>query len=50
VHGTATSTSTAPVKLGTIVETVVNWIGLSVSAHRDTSPNRSASRAASSAE
>src|SRR5262249_31013486 len=50
VHGTGSSTFTAPVKLGTIVETFANWIGFSVSAHRDVSPKRSDRRAASSAE
>ena len=39
-----------PVNPGTIVETVLSCIGLSVSAHRSVSPNRSLSRCASAAE
>src|SRR5580698_5771241 len=36
-----------PVKAGTMVDTVVNWIGLSVSAQRLVSPNRSFSLSSS---
>src|SRR6266571_1632305 len=39
-----------PVNPGTIVATVASCIGLSVSAHRCVSPNRSLSRSASTAE
>ncbi len=39
-----------PVKPGTMVEIVVNCSGLSVSAQRTRSPNRSFSRSASASE
>ena len=39
-----------PVKPGTMTDTVVNWTGLSVSAQRWVSPNRSLSRSASASE
>ena len=39
--------SVLPVKPGTMIDTLVNWTGRSVSAHRWVSPNRSFSRSAS---
>ena len=39
-----------PVNRGTMIATLVNCIGLSVSAQRWVSPNRSFSRSASAAE
>jgi hypothetical protein len=47
VTGTGSSISVTAVKLGTMTVTVASWIGLTVSAHRDGSPNRSCSRSAS---
>ena len=47
MHGTGTSISVTAVNAGTIVVTVASWIGLTVSAQRDGSPNRSCSRSAS---
>src|SRR5580658_1561184 len=46
----STLTSVTAVNVGTMVVTVASWIGLTVSAHRDGSPNRSCSRCASAAE
>ena len=47
MNGTGTSSSVLPLNPGTITASVVNWSGLSVSAHRLVSPNRSCSRSAS---
>ena len=49
MHGTGSSISVTALKVGTIAVTVASWIGLTVSAQRDVSPNRSCSRSASSA-
>ena len=50
MHGTWSSVSVTDVKPGTMVVTVASWMGLTVSAQRDVSPNRSFSRRASSRE
>jgi len=50
VHGTRSSVSVTDVNPFTMVDTVASWMGLTVSAQREVSPNRSLSRRASSAE
>ena len=50
MQGICTSISVSAVNAGTIVVTIASWIGLTVSAQREVSPNRSCSRFASVAE
>ena len=50
MHGTSRPTSVSEVNAGTMVDTMASWIGLTVSAQRAVSPNRSCSRCASAAE
>jgi hypothetical protein len=50
VQGTWSSVSVTEENPGTMADTVANWMGLTVSAQRDGSPNRSLSRRASSGE
>ncbi len=50
MHGTDKSISVTSLNEGTIAVTMASWIGLTVSAQRDVSPNKSCSRSASMAE
>ena len=50
MHGTWTSVSVTEENPGTMTDTMASWMGLTVSAQREVSPNRSCSRRASSAE